>query len=160
VKLIDGKQIRFLGLMSGGHEHKFLEEAGSSFAIPHEEEYFGGFSSTDLITACGDLALKNFVASRCLARKQEREDKEVKESSAAAAASLQNQVTELEKLLSAEQKRNQRLQQEKENEAKTSQAALEMLRLDVEMIANVKEDLSVQLRKKDTELADAKNEAG
>jgi hypothetical protein len=84
----------------------------------------------------------------------------VKESSAAAAASLQNQVTELEKLLAAEQKRNQRLQQEKENEAKTSQAALEMLRLDVEMIANVKEDLSVQLRNKDTELADAKNEAG
>jgi hypothetical protein len=34
-KLIGGKQIRFLGLMSGGHERKFLEEAGSSFAIPH-----------------------------------------------------------------------------------------------------------------------------
>jgi hypothetical protein len=33
-KLIGGKQIRFLGLMSGGHEHKFLEEAGSSFATP------------------------------------------------------------------------------------------------------------------------------
>jgi hypothetical protein len=33
-KLIGGKQIRFLGLMSGGHERKFLEEAGSSFAIP------------------------------------------------------------------------------------------------------------------------------
>jgi hypothetical protein len=58
-KLITGKQICFLGLMSGGHERKFLEEAGSSFAIPHEEEYFSGFSSKDLITACGDLALKN-----------------------------------------------------------------------------------------------------
>jgi hypothetical protein len=67
-KLIGGKQIHFLGLMSGGHERKFLEEAGSSFAIPHEEEYFSDFSSTDLITACGDLALKNFVASHCLAR--------------------------------------------------------------------------------------------
>jgi hypothetical protein len=66
-KLIGGKQIRFLGLMSGGHECKLLEEAGSSFTIPHEEEYFDGFSSTDLITACGDLALKIFVASRCLA---------------------------------------------------------------------------------------------
>jgi hypothetical protein len=43
---------------------------------------------------------------------------------AVAAASLQNLVTELEKLLSAEQNRNQQLQQEKENEAKTSQAAL------------------------------------
>jgi hypothetical protein len=66
-KLIGGKQIRFLGLMSGGHDHKFLEEAGSSFAIPHEKEYFSGFSSEDLVTACGELALKNLVASRCLA---------------------------------------------------------------------------------------------
>jgi hypothetical protein len=54
-KLIGGKQIRFLGLMSGGHERRFLEEAGSSFVIPHEEEYFGGFNSEDLVTACGDL---------------------------------------------------------------------------------------------------------
>jgi hypothetical protein len=43
---------------------------------------------------------------------------------AVAAASRPNRVTELEKLLSAEQNRNQQLQQEKENEAKTSQAAL------------------------------------
>jgi hypothetical protein len=27
-KLIGGKQIRFLGLMNGGHERKFLQEAG------------------------------------------------------------------------------------------------------------------------------------
>jgi hypothetical protein len=159
-KLIGGKQIRFLGLMSGGHECKFLEEAGSSFAIPHEEEYFCGFSSKDLITACGDLALKNFVASRCLTRKLEREDKETKESSAAATASLQKWVTVLENLLAAEQNRNQQLQQEKENETKTSQAALETLCLDVERLASAKEDLSVQLRNKDTELTDAKNEAG
>jgi hypothetical protein len=70
-KLIGGKQIRFLGLTSGGHEHKFLEEAGSSFAIPHEKEYFGKLSSTELTTACGDLSLKAFVASRCLARRLE-----------------------------------------------------------------------------------------
>jgi hypothetical protein len=70
-KLIGGKQIRFLGLMSSGHERRFLKEAGSTFAIPHEEEYFSGFSSKDLVTACGDLALKSFVASRCLARKLE-----------------------------------------------------------------------------------------
>jgi hypothetical protein len=56
------------------------------------------------------LALRNFVASRCLARKLEREDKETKESSAAAVASLQTRVTELEKLLSAEQDQNQLLQ--------------------------------------------------
>jgi hypothetical protein len=66
-KLIGGKQIHFLGLTSGGHERKFLEEAGSSFAIPHEEEYFGKLSSTELTTACGDLSLKAFVASQCLA---------------------------------------------------------------------------------------------
>jgi hypothetical protein len=83
-KLIGGKQIRFLGLMSGGHERKFLEEDRSSFSIPHEEEYFSGFSSADLITAYGDLALKNFVSSWCLARKLEREEKEMNDSSAAA----------------------------------------------------------------------------
>jgi hypothetical protein len=75
-KLIGGKQIRFLGMMSGGHEHRFLEEVGSSFVIPHEEEYFSGFSSKELITACGDLALKNFVVSCCLARTLERENTE------------------------------------------------------------------------------------
>jgi hypothetical protein len=53
--------------MRGGHERKFLGEARSSFAIPHEEEYFSGFSSEDLVTACGDLALKGFIVSRCLA---------------------------------------------------------------------------------------------
>jgi hypothetical protein len=160
VKLIGGNQIRFLGLMSGGHERKFLKEVGSSFAIPHEEEYFSDFSSADLITACGDLALKGFVVSWCLARKLEREDKEAKDSSAAVVASLQTRVAELEKLLAAEQDRSQRLQQEKENEVKTSQAALELLRTDVERLASVKEELSVQLRNKDAELADAKNEAG
>jgi hypothetical protein len=36
--------------MIGGHERGFLEEARSSFAIPHEEEYFSGFSSEDLVT--------------------------------------------------------------------------------------------------------------
>jgi hypothetical protein len=91
-KLIGGKQIRFLGLMSGGHERKFLDEASSSFAIPHEEEYFSGFNSEDLVTACGDLALKGFVASWCLAQKLEREEKEAKDSSAATVASLQTRV--------------------------------------------------------------------
>jgi hypothetical protein len=40
-KLIGGKKICFLGLTSGGHKRQFLEEAGASFSIPHEEEYFG-----------------------------------------------------------------------------------------------------------------------
>jgi hypothetical protein len=56
------------------------------------------------------LALKNFVASRYLERKLERDDKETKELSAAVAASLQKRVTELENLLAAEQNRNQQLQ--------------------------------------------------
>jgi hypothetical protein len=105
-KLIGGKQIRFLGLTSGGHDRKFLEEAGSSFAIPHEEEYFGKLSSADLTTACGDLSLKAFIASRCLARRLEQESKDVKELSAAATTSLQNRVAELEGRLAAEQERN------------------------------------------------------
>jgi hypothetical protein len=139
--------------MSGGHERKLLEEAGSSFAIPHEEEYFSGLSSKDLVTACGDLALKNFVASRCLARKLEREEKETKDSSAAAVVSLQTRVTELEKLLATKQDRSKRLQQEKDDGAKASQAALESLRTDMERLTSVKEDLSGQLCDKNTELA-------
>jgi hypothetical protein len=62
-RLIGGKHIRFLSLMSGGHERKFLEEAGSSFAIPHEEEYFSSFSSEDLATACGGFGVEKL---RCL----------------------------------------------------------------------------------------------
>jgi hypothetical protein len=88
---------------------KFLEEVGSSFTIPHEEEYFRNLSSTDLITACGDLSLKASVASRCLAQRLEREGKETKELSVAAATSLQNRVAELEGRLAAEQERNQQL---------------------------------------------------
>jgi hypothetical protein len=82
-KLIGGKKIRFLGLTSGGHERQFLEEAGASFSIPHEEEYFGKLSAAELTTACGDLSLKAFVASRCLARRLEQESREAKELSAA-----------------------------------------------------------------------------
>jgi hypothetical protein len=54
-KLIGGKTIRFLGLTSGGHELQFLEEAGASFAIPHEEEHFGKLTTAELTTACGDV---------------------------------------------------------------------------------------------------------
>jgi hypothetical protein len=50
-KLIGGKKIRFQGLTSGRHEGQFLEEAGASFAIPHEEEYFGKLSVAELTTA-------------------------------------------------------------------------------------------------------------
>jgi hypothetical protein len=158
-KLICGKQIRFLGLTSGGHERKFLEEAGSSFAIPHEEEYFGKLSSTELTTACGDLSLKAFVASRCLARRLEQESKEAKELSAAANSSLQNRVAELEGRLAAEQERTRKLFQAKEDAAKSSEAALEALRLDVEALNSAKEDLHAQLVDKEAKLAEAQKEA-
>jgi hypothetical protein len=148
-KLIGGKQILFLGLTSGGHERKFLEEAGSSFAIPHEEEYFGKLSSIDLTTACGDLSLKAFVASRCLARRLKQESREAKELSAAANTSLQNRVAELEGRLAAEQERNRKLLQAKEDAAKSSEAALEALRLDVEALNSAKEDLHAQLLDKE-----------
>jgi hypothetical protein len=158
-KLIGGKQIRFLGLTSGGHERKFLEEAGSSFAIPHEEEYFGKLSSTELTTACGDLSLKAFVASRCLARRLEQESKEAKELSAAANTSLQNRVAELEGRLAAEQGRKQQLLEAKEDAAKTSEVALEALRLNVETLTSTKEDLHTQLLDKEEKLAEAQKEA-
>jgi hypothetical protein len=89
-KLIGGKTIRFLGLTSGGHERQFLEEAGASFSIPHEEEYFGKLTAAELMTACGDLSLKAFIASRCLGRRLEQESKETKERSVAAVYSLEN----------------------------------------------------------------------
>jgi hypothetical protein len=70
-KLIGGKTIHFLGLTSGGHKRQFLEEAGASFAIPHEEEHFGKLTAAELTTTCGDLSLKAFIASRCLAQRLE-----------------------------------------------------------------------------------------
>jgi chemotaxis protein histidine kinase CheA len=158
-KLIGGKQIRFLCLTSGEHERKFLEEAGSSFTIPHEEEYFGKLSSSELTTACGDLSLKAFVASRCLAQRLEQESKEAKELSTAANASLQNRVAELEGRLAAEQEQNRKLLQAKEDAAKSSEAALEALRLDVEALNNAKEDLHAQLIDKEAKLAEAQKEA-
>jgi hypothetical protein len=80
--------------------------------------------------------------SWCLARKLEREEKKAKDSSAVAVASLQTRVTELERLLAIEQVRGKRLELEKENGAKASQAALESLRTDVERLTSAKEDLS------------------
>jgi hypothetical protein len=107
--MIGEKKIRFLGLTSGGHERQFLEEAGASFAIPHEEEHFGKLTAAELTTACGDLSLKAFIASRCLAQRLEQESKESKEESVAANTSLQNRVAELEGRLAAEQERTRRL---------------------------------------------------
>jgi hypothetical protein len=158
-KLIGGKKIRFLGLTSSGHERQFLEEAGASFAIPHEEEYIGMLSATELTTACGDLSLKAFVASRCLARRLEQESREAKELSAAANTSLQNRVAELEGRLAAEQERTWRLRQEKEDAVKSSEAALETLRLDVEALSSAKEDLHARLIDKEAKLAEAQKEA-
>jgi hypothetical protein len=158
-KLIGGKKIRFLGLTSGGHERQFLEEAGASFAIPHEEEYFGKHSATELTTVCGDLSLKAFIASRCLAQGLEKESKEAKEESLAANTSLQNRVAELEGRLAAEQERTRRLQQEKEDAAKSSEAALETLLHDVETFSSAKEDLHAQLVNKEAKLAEVQKEA-
>jgi DNA repair exonuclease SbcCD ATPase subunit len=157
-KLISGKNIRFLGLTSGGHERQFLEEAGASFAIPHEEEYFGKLSSAELTTACGDLSLKAFVASRCLARRLEQEGKEAKELTAAATSSLRNRVAELEARLAAAQERNRQLLQAKEDAAKSSKVALESLRRDVEALNSAKEDLHAQLVDKEAKLAEAQKE--
>jgi hypothetical protein len=158
-KQIGGKTIRFLGLTSGRHEHQFLEEAWASFAIPHEEEHFGKLTAAELTTACEDLSLKAFIASRCLARRLEQESKESKEESIAAVTLLQNRVAELERRLAAEQERTRRLQQEKEDVAKSSEAVLKTLRHDVETLSSAKEDLHAQLVNKEAKLAEAQKEA-
>jgi hypothetical protein len=135
-----------------------LEEAGARFAIPHEEEHFGKLTAAELTTACGDLSLKAFIASRCLARRLEQESKESKEESVAANTSLQNRVAELEGRLAAEQECTQRLQQEKEDAAKSSEAALKTLRHDVKTLSSAKEDLHAQLVNKEAKLAEAQKE--
>jgi hypothetical protein len=158
-KLIGGKTIRFLGLTSGGHERQFLEEAGASFAIPHEEEFFGKLSAAELTTTCGDLSLKAFIASRCLAQRLDQESREAKEESVATNTSLQNRVAELEGRLAAEQERTRRLQQEKKEAAKSFEAALKMLRQEVEVLGIAKEDMHAQLVDREAKLAEAQKEA-
>jgi predicted nucleic acid-binding Zn-ribbon protein len=72
---------------------------------------------------------------------------------------LQNRVAELEGRLAAEQERTRRLVQEKEDASKSSEAALEALRLDVDTLSNAKEDLHAQLVDKEAKLAEAQKEA-
>jgi predicted nucleic acid-binding Zn-ribbon protein len=79
--------------------------------------------------------------------------------SAAANTSLQNHVAELEGRLAAEQERTRRLLQEKEDAAKSSEAALKTLRLDVEALSSAKEGLHAQLVDKEAKLAEAQKKA-
>jgi hypothetical protein len=104
------------------------------------------------------LFLKAFVASRCLARRLEKESKKAKELLVAGTTSLQSRVAELAGRLAAEQEHNRQLLRTKEDEAKASQAALEMLRLDVENLASTKEDMGTKLRDKEAKLAKAQTE--
>jgi phosphoribosylformylglycinamidine (FGAM) synthase-like amidotransferase family enzyme len=71
----------------------------------------------------------------------DQESREAKEESVAANTSLQNRVAELEGRLAAEQERTRRLQQEKEEAVKYSEAALKTLRHEVEVLGSAKEDL-------------------
>jgi hypothetical protein len=68
-------------------------------------------------------------------------------------------VAELEGRLAAEQERTRRLQQEKEDAAKSSEAALKTLRHDMETLSSAKEDLHAQLADKEAKLAEAQKEA-
>jgi multidrug efflux pump subunit AcrA (membrane-fusion protein) len=90
----------------------------------------------------------------------EQESKEAKERSVAAVSSLENRVAELEGRLAAEQERARRLQQEKEDEAKASEAVLKTLRHDMESLSSAKEDLHAQLADNEAKLAEAQKEAG
>jgi hypothetical protein len=68
-------------------------------------------------------------------------------------------VAELEGRLAAEQERTRRLQQEKEDAAKSSEVALETMRHDVETLSSAKEDLHAQLIDKEAKLAEVQKEA-
>jgi hypothetical protein len=68
-------------------------------------------------------------------------------------------VAELEGRLAAEHERNRQLLQAKEDAAKSSEAALEALRLNVETLTSTKEDLHAQLLDKEEKLAEAQKEA-
>jgi hypothetical protein len=69
-------------------------------------------------------------------------------------------VAELEGRLAAEQECTRRLQQEKEEAAKSSEAALKTLRHEVEILSSAKEDLHAQLVDKEAKLAEVQKEAG
>jgi hypothetical protein len=68
-------------------------------------------------------------------------------------------VAELEGRLAAEQERNQQLLQAKEDAAKSSEAALETLRLNVEALTSTKEDFHAHLLDKELKLAEAQKDA-
>jgi chromosome segregation ATPase len=68
-------------------------------------------------------------------------------------------VAELEGRPAAEQECTRRLQQEKEDAAKSSEVVLEALRLNVETLSSAKEDLHAQLVDKEAKLAEAQKEA-
>jgi hypothetical protein len=68
-------------------------------------------------------------------------------------------VAELEGRLAAAQEQNRQQLQAKEDAAKSSEAALEALRRDVEALTSTKEDLHAQLLDKETKLAEAQREA-
>jgi hypothetical protein len=68
-------------------------------------------------------------------------------------------VAELEGRLAAEQERTRRLQQEKEEAAKSSEAALKTLRQEVEVLSSAKEDMHAQLVDREAKLAEAQKEA-
>jgi hypothetical protein len=67
-------------------------------------------------------------------------------------------VAELEGRLAAEQERSRKLQQEKETSARSSEALLNTLRHDVEVLSSAKEDLRVQLADREAKLAEVQRE--
>jgi chemotaxis receptor (MCP) glutamine deamidase CheD len=89
----------------------------------------------------------------------DQESREAKEELVAANTSLQNRVAELKGQLVSEQERTRKLQQEKEEAAKSSEAALKMLCHEVEVLGSAKEDLHAQLVDREAKLAEAQKEA-
>lgn len=57
-----------LNFYSGGHERRFLAEARESFCLPFMEEKFCKAETKNILNNDEDLALKTFVAARCVSR--------------------------------------------------------------------------------------------
>lgn len=89
---VGGQIIDFLSLQNGGHECQFLSER------------FGNLDLDAMVEAYDDLALRSFVASRCVSRKLHQRETETSSSSELAA--LQARVSELENQLASEKERN------------------------------------------------------
>lgn len=98
---------------SGGHESKFLKEAGQSFCIPLMEERLCEEGSQRILENAQDLALKAFLAIRCASRALEKEGEA--SSSRDLISQIEKDKESLEVQLASEKEKTNSLAKEKED---------------------------------------------